>query len=164
MNYLAIDEFDIANGPGVRVTLWLPGCPHHCPGCHNPESWDINAGQVFNDKQKNNIIELLKNPYIKGLTLSGGDPLTYHGNREFLDFLKLIKETFKDKTIWCYTGWTWEQLSPNLEMLQYIDVLVEGRFEIDKRDVTLKFRGSTNQRIVNVPLSLARGEVVLWEE
>lgn len=163
MNYLAIDEFDVANGPGVRITLWLSGCDHHCKGCHNPESWDFNAGKPFGEAEINNIKQLLKNPYIKGLTLTGGDPIYHSSNETLLSFLRDIKNEYKDKTIWCYTGFTFEQLSKNLRILQYIDVLVDGPFEIDKRDITLKFRGSSNQRIIDVQESLLKGEVVLWE-
>lgn len=163
MNYLAIDEFDVANGPGVRVTLWLSGCDHHCKGCHNPESWDFNVGKPFGEAEINNIKQLLKNPYIKGLTLTGGDPIYHSSNETLLSFLKDVKNDYKDKTIWCYTGFTFEQLSKNLRMLQYIDVLVDGPFEIDKRDITLKFKGSSNQRIIDVQESLLKGEVVLWE-
>ena len=164
MNYLQIDNFDVANGPGVRTTLWLAGCPHHCKGCHNPESWDKDAGNPFTQAQIDEIDKILDNRYIKGLTLTGGDPLMHIDDEMLLKLLKTIKEKHKDKTIWCYTGYCYEDLPKDSEVLKYIDVLVDGRYEKDKRDITLKFHGSSNQRLINVPLSLARQEVVLWEE
>ena len=159
MNYATIKTHDVANGPGVRVTLWLSGCKHHCKGCHNPESWDFNAGKPFGEAEVNNIKQLLKNPYIKGLTLTGGDPI-YHSNNELLlSFLKEIKSEYRDKTIWCCTGFTFEELSKNLRILQYIDVLVDGPFELDKRDITLSYRGSSNQRIIDVQKSLKENKI-----
>ena len=159
MNYLQIDEFNVANGPGVRVVLWLAGCSHHCKGCHNPESWDYNSGTPFTEKEMDVIKELLKNPYIKGLTLTGGDPIEHSNDEGLLRFLKDIKENYKDKSIWCYTGYTFEELSKQLKILQYIDVLVDGPFELDKRDITLPYRGSSNQRIIDVQKSLKEDKV-----
>lgn len=164
MNYLQIDNFDVANGPGVRATLWLAGCPHHCKGCHNPESWDRDAGISFTQNQIDEIDKILENPYIKGLTLTGGDPLLYIDDKMFLKLLKTVKENHKDKTIWCYTGYKYEEISKSFEALKYIDVLVDGPFEKDKKDLTLKFRGSSNQRLINVPLSLIKNEIILWDE
>ena len=164
MNYLAIDEFDVANGPGVRVTLWVAGCSHQCKGCHNPESWDEQAGKPFTEKEIEYIDKVLENPYIKGLTLSGGDPFLHYNSHQLLELVKRVKENHPNKTIWCYTGYTFEQLSKNLKLLQYIDVLVDGRFELDKRDITLQFRGSSNQRLIDVQKSLEKGEICLWED
>ena len=162
MKYLRIDEFDVANGPGVRIVLWLSGCSHKCQGCHNPESWNKDVGLTYTEVEEKYINNLLDNPYVKGLTLSGGDPLE-PWNSDIEKSLRLFKSNHPDKTVWVYTGYLWEQIK-NKEIMKYIDVLVDGPFEIDKRDITLKFRGSSNQRLINVPLSLAKQEVVLWEE
>ena len=162
MNYLQIDHFDIANGPGVRVILWLAGCPHHCEGCHNPESWDSSKGELFTIREQSYIKDLLKSKYLSGLTLTGGDPLVHAQDKDFIKFLKELKEEYPDKTIWCYTGWYFEEVK-DLEILNYIDVLVDGPFEIEKRDITLKFKGSTNQRLIDVQKSREKGETILWE-
>lgn len=163
MRILKIISDTIVDGPHLRTSIYVSGCKHNCKGCHNPESWDFNAGKPFGEAEVNNIKQLLKNPYIKGLTLTGGDPIYHSSNELLLSFLKDIKTEYRDKTIWCYTGFTFKQLSKQLKILQYIDVLVDGPFEIDKRDITLQFRGSSNQRIIDMQESLLKGEVVLWE-
>lgn len=137
---------DVNNGLGWRVTLWVSGCVHHCKGCHNPETWDFKSGREFTDEDKNTIFELLKLPYIKGVTFSGGDPLCSY--EDVLSFAKELKEKFPDKDIWVYTGFKMEYVSEHMnEILDYTDYLVDGKFEESLKDVSLAYRGSKNQRI-----------------
>lgn len=148
MNISGISYPDVNNGLGCRVTLWVSGCSHHCKGCQNKETWDKKSGRVFSKEDKDKLFEILSKPYIKGLTLSGGDPLDSFD--EVLQLVKEIRETFgSTKDIWLYTGYTLEQInnSEKKEILPYINYLVDGLFELDKRDITLKFRGSSNQII-----------------
>ena len=148
MNISGISYPDVNNGLGCRVTLWVSGCSHHCKGCQNKETWDKKSGRVFSKEDKDKLFEILSKPYIKGLTLSGGDPLDSFD--EVLQVVKEIRDTFgSTKGIWLYTGYTLEQInnSEKKEILPYINYLVDGPFELDKRDITLKFRGSTNQII-----------------
>ena len=148
MNISGISYPDVNNGLGCRVTLWVAGCSHHCKGCQNKETWDKKSGRVFSKEDKDKLFEILSKPYIKGLTLSGGDPLDSFN--EVLQLVKEIRDTFGSaKDIWLYTGYTLEQInnSEKKEILPYINYLVDGLFELDKRDITLKFRGSTNQII-----------------
>ena len=148
MNINGISYPDVNNGLGCRVTLWVSGCSHHCKGCQNKETWDKKSGRVFSKEDKYKLFEILSMPYIKGLTLSGGDPLDTFD--EVLQVVKEIRDTFgSTKDIWLYTGYTLEQInnSEKKEILPYINYLVDGPFELDKRDITLKFRGSTNQII-----------------
>jgi anaerobic ribonucleoside-triphosphate reductase activating protein len=147
MNYLNILDCDIADGEGIRVTLFVSGCSHHCKGCQNPESWNPKAGKPFNEEDKEKLFNLLSRDYVNGLTLSGGDPL-YVNNRECVAQLcKEFKKKFPNKTIWLYTGYTYEEIK-DLDVIKYIDVIVDGEFQIDKRDITLEFRGSSNQNII----------------
>lgn len=147
MNYLNILDCDIADGEGIRVTLFVSGCSHHCKGCQNPESWSPKAGKPFNEEAKEKLFNLLSRDYVDGLTLSGGDPL-YINNRDCITQLcKEFKEKFPNKTIWLYTGYTYEEIK-DLDLIKYIDVIVDGEFQIDKRDITLEFRGSSNQNII----------------
>ena len=148
MNISGISYPDVNNGLGCRVTLWVSGCSHHCKGCQNKETWDKKSGRVFSKEDKDKLFEILSKPYIKGLTLSGGDPLDSFD--EVLQLVKEIRETFgSTKDIWLYTGYTLEQInnSEKKEILPYINYLVDVLFELDKRDITLKFRGSSNQII-----------------
>ena len=148
MNISGISYPDVNNGLGCRVTLWVSGCSHHCKGCQNKETWDKKSGRVFSKEDKDKLFEILSKPYIKGLTLSGGDPLDSFN--EVLQLVKEIRDTFgSTKDIWLYTGYTLNQIknSEKKEILPYINYLVDGLFELDKRDITLKFRGSTNQII-----------------
>lgn len=148
MNISGISYPDVNNGLGCRVTLWVSGCSHHCKGCQNKETWDKKSGRIFSKVDKDKLFEILSKPYIKGLTLSGGDPLDSFN--EVLQLVKEIRNTFgSTKDIWLYTGYTLEQInnSEKKEILPYINYLVDGLFELDKRDITLKFRGSTNQII-----------------
>ncbi len=137
---------DINNGLGCRVTLWVSGCVHHCKGCHNPETWDFNSGREFTDDDKKMIFEILEKPYIKGITLSGGDPLCSYN--DILILIKEIKERFPNKDIWVFTGFTFDYINKHMEeLLNYVDVIVDGKYMEELRDVSLKFRGSSNQNI-----------------
>jgi anaerobic ribonucleoside-triphosphate reductase activating protein len=146
MKISGITHPDVNNGLGFRVTVWVSGCIHHCKGCHNPETWDFNHGRDFTDDDKEKIFELLEKSYIKGVTFSGGDPLC-----SYTDVLKLskeIKEKYPNKDIWVFTGFKFEEVAEQMsEILDYVDYIVDGKFKIKKRDVSLAFRGSTNQRI-----------------
>lgn len=162
MRYLKIENVDIGNGLDVGSVLWVSGCSHHCPQCHNPQTWDKNAGEEFTGEVLDNLLEKLKRPYIKRLTLSGGDPL-FLGNRdEITNVVRKVKKNFPNIKIWCYTGYLWEEVK-DLPCMDFIDVLVDGEFKVELRDITLPFCGSSNQRIINVKESLKKGCVVLEE-
>ena len=162
MKYLKISNFDTANGLGIGNVLWVSGCSHHCPQCHNPQTWDKNAGEEFTEEVLDNLLDKLKRPYIKRLTLSGGDPL-FLGNRdEITNVVRKVKKNFPNIKIWCYTGYLWEEVK-DLPCMDFIDVLVDGEFKVELRDITLPFCGSSNQRIINVKESLKKGCVVLEE-
>lgn len=162
MRYLKIENVDIGNGLDVGSVLWVSGCSHHCPQCHNPQTWDKNAGEEFTEEVLDNLLDKLKRPYIKRLTLSGGDPL-FLGNRdEITNVVRKVKKNFPNIKIWCYTGYLWEEVK-DLPCMDFIDVLVDGEFKAELRDITLPFCGSSNQRIINVKESLKKGCVVLEE-
>ena len=162
MRYLKIENVDIGNGLDVGSVLWVSGCSHHCPQCHNPQTWDKNAGEEFTEEVLDNLLDKLKRPYIKRLTLSGGDPL-FLGNRdEITNIVRKVKKNFPNIKIWCYTGYLWEEVK-DLPCMDFIDVLVDGEFKVDLKDITLPFCGSSNQRIINVKESLKKGCVVLEE-
>lgn len=162
MNYSAIKPVDIANGPGVRVSLFVSGCPHHCHGCFNAETWDYDHGEPFTSGTVFDILNLLMPVWIRGLSLLGGEPLAPKNITPVQGLVKNVKARFPDKTIWCYTGYLWEEVK-DLPIMEYIDVLVDGRFIEAEKDISLRFRGSRNQRIIDVQKSLATGEVVLWK-
>lgn len=149
MKYLDILDCTISDGEGIRVSLYVSGCSHHCKGCHNPESWDPNYGKVFDAKTMQKIFQLLDRDYIDGLTLTGGDPLFPNNRETILNLVREAKRKFPNKTIWLYTGYKYEEIR-DLEIMKYIDVLVDGKFEILQRDITLPFRGSKNQNIINL--------------
>lgn len=162
MRYLKIENVDIGNGLDVGSVLWVSGCSHHCPQCHNPQTWDKNAGEEFTEEVLDNLLDKLKRPFIKRLTLSGGDPL-FLGNRdEITNVVRKVKKNFPNIKIWCYTGYLWEEVK-DLPCMDFIDVLVDGEFKVELRDITLPFCGSSNQRIINVKESLKKGCVVLEE-
>lgn len=171
MNYCNLKRRDIADGIGVRVTLFVSGCTHHCKGCFQPETWDFGYGQPFDAAAAEAIFSELKQPFVNGLTLLGGEPFEPVNQRGLLPLLRAVKEQFPDKTVWAYSGYTWEELTGDSrarceatdELLSLIDVLVDGEFVEEKRDITLRFRGSANQRILDVPRSLAAGAPVFWE-
>jgi anaerobic ribonucleoside-triphosphate reductase activating protein len=146
MNIVDITHPDVNNGLGCRITVWVSGCVHHCKGCHNPETWDFKYGRAFTDDDKKKIFEVLYKPYIKGITFSGGDPLCSY--TDVLSLAREIKEKYPDKDIWVYTGFSFEYVREHMsEILDYVDYIVDGKFKIEERDVSLAFRGSKNQRI-----------------
>ena len=159
MKYLNILDCDIIDGDGVRVTLFVSGCPHRCKGCHNPESWDAFSGKEFTEETIERIEKLLDRDFVDGLTLSGGDPLFFQNRSEITKLCKRIKEKFPQKTIWLYTGCEYEEVKA-LEIFDYVDVVVDGPFKIDLRDVSLAFRGSPNQRIIDVKKSKKQEKIV----
>ena len=172
MNFAAIKWADVANGPGVRVSLFVSGCTHRCPGCFNEEAWDFGYGQPFTEAQEDKILAALVPAHIKGLSLLGGEPFEPDNQRALLPFLWRVKEACPDKEIWCYSGYTldgelWRDSRARCqytdEMLSLIDVLVDGPFVEAKKDLNLRFRGSSNQRILNVPASLKAHTPVLWD-
>ncbi len=170
MNYASIKHCDIANGNGVRVSLFVSGCTHHCKGCFNPDTWDFNYGKPFTQETWEEIFSGTKD-YIDGLSLLGGEPCEPQNQRALLPFLKEYKKRFPDKDIWCYSGYTYEQLMGESrarteitdEFLSMIDYLVDGEFVLDKKNIGLIFRGSTNQRIIDLNKTRENGEIVLWE-
>lgn len=163
MNYAKIKNLDIANGEGLRVSLFVSGCPHHCNGCFNPETWDYNYGEKFTKQTESEIFELCANPHIAGLSLLGGEPLAQKNVKRLLPFCKKFKKLFPNKNIWCYTGFKWEQKCA-LPIFDYIDVLVDGEFMLALKSPKLRFRGSSNQRIIDVKMSLKMSKVVLYCE
>lgn len=172
MNYADIKSIDVANGPGVRVSLFVSGCNHHCWNCFNKEAWDFNYGKVFTEKTLEELLEYLKPDFIKGLTLLGGEPLELQNQQGLLPVVKRVKELYPHKSIWCYTGFTfdkdvlgsmWEQNSITKELFSYLDVLVDGKYIEQLHSLNLNFRGSSNQRIIKVQESLEQGKIVLHE-
>ncbi|MDY3919574.1 MAG: anaerobic ribonucleoside-triphosphate reductase activating protein [Candidatus Limivivens sp.] len=160
MRYHNITKDDMLNGDGLRVVLWVAGCSHCCKECQNPITWDPNGGLPFDEAAKQEIYTELGKSYISGITLSGGDPL-FAGNRlEIRSLAQELKENFPGKTIWMYTGYEWEVVR-GFEVMKYVDVLVDGEYEKDKRDTQLHWRGSSNQRVIDVRRSLETGQVVL---
>lgn len=147
MNYHNITHDDMLNGDGLRVVLWVAGCTHHCKNCQNPETWDINGGIPFDNEAKEEIFDELKKPYISGITFSGGDPLHPKHRKQVLELAREIKEKFPTKTVWCYTGFLYEEVK-DIENLKYVDVLVDGEFKEELKDVNLPWVGSSNQRII----------------
>lgn len=155
MRYHNITKDDMLNGDGLRVVLWLAGCMHCCKGCQNPVTWDINGGLPFDEAAREEIFEQLEKPYISGITFSGGDPLHPANRADVRKLMREIKEKYPDKTIWLYTGDSWENLLKE-SMLQYIDVLVDGEFVLEKLDPKLLWKGSKNQRVIDVKKSLEK--------
>jgi anaerobic ribonucleoside-triphosphate reductase activating protein len=173
MYYATIKNNDIANGPGVRVSLFVSGCTHRCPGCFNEEAWDFQYGEPFTQETVDTILKMLEPVHVKGLTLLGGEPFEPQNQPEIVKLLRQVKTMYPDKSIWAFSGYLFDRdmLSGKLgdaeilkEFLSYLDVLVDGPFVESKKDLTLRFRGSSNQRIIDVPASLAAGEVVLWQD
>lgn len=161
MRYHNITKEDMLNGDGLRVVLWVAGCSHCCKECQNPITWDINGGIPFDDKAKQELFTELNKDYVSGITFSGGDPL-HMLNREWVTKLSLeIKQKFPNKTQWLYTGFEWKDVS-NLEIMKYLDVVIDGKFDMNKKDVKLKWKGSSNQKVIDVKKSLKNGDVVLY--
>ena len=171
MRYAEIKNYDIANGPGVRVTLFVSGCTHRCEGCFNEVTWDFNYGSTFDEDAEKKIIADLEPDYIAGLTLLGGEPLEYTNWQVLLPLVRTVKQKYPQKDIWCYTGYRFEedildcfctQWEDMREFLSYIDVIVDGEFILARKNIGLQFRGSDNQRIIQVQESLRNGRTVLW--
>lgn len=173
MNYATIKNCDIANGPGVRVSLFVSGCTHRCKGCFNEVAWDFNYGQPFTQDTVNEILNMLAPDYVKGLTLLGGEPFEPENQPAILDLLRQLKKKYPEKTVWAFSGYLFDKdilagkLGPweiTKEYLHYVDVLVDGPFIESKKDLNLRFRGSSNQRIIDVKKTLQKGEIILWED
>ena len=173
MNYAEIKNCDIANGPGVRISLFVSGCTHHCKGCFNEVAWDFDYGTPFTQETIDKILDMMRPGYICGLTLLGGEPFEPQNQGPIVELLRQIKEKMPEKSIWAFSGYLFDRdiLSGRLgdwsvtrEYLSYLDVLVDGPFVETKKNLSLRFRGSENQRIIDVPASLAQGEVVLWQD
>lgn len=162
MNYIKLSKYDTANGEGIGTVLWVSGCSHQCLGCHNPTTWDFNVGGPYTDSVTTNLIDSLRPSYIKRLTLSGGDPLAYSNRQEVLKILKQVKQELPRIKVWCYTGFLFEDLK-GLEILDYIDILVDGKFELSKKDLTLRWKGSANQRVIDVPKSLEQNRLCIYD-
>ena len=171
MNWASIKKNDIANGPGVRITLFVSGCTHYCKNCFNQEAWDFNYGKPFDGETEDMLIDMMSPPFVRGLTLLGGEPFEPANQRGLLPFLKRIKAIYPEKDIWCFTGYTLEKDLLNEsrarceatdEMLSLIDVLVDGEFVEELHDISLRFRGSSNQRLIDLKKTLKTGSVVLW--
>ena len=173
MHYGEIKNCDIANGIGVRVSLFVSGCTNHCEDCFQPETWDFNYGNNFTEETENKILEMLAPDYICGLTVLGGEPFEPENQRVLVDFLRKVRRKYPEKSIWCFTGFTLEMLETEgthchceatEEMLSLIDVLVDGRFDKNKKNISLRFRGSENQRLIDLNLTRDCGTLTLWNE
>ena len=170
MNYATIKNCDIANGPGVRVSLFVSGCTHRCKGCFNEVAWDFNYGEPFTEETVQTILAMLRPSYVRGLTLLGGEPFEPENQGAVVELLRKIKAEMPEKSIWAFSGYLFDKdiLSGRLgdcsEYLSYLDVLVDGPFVEAKKNLSLRFRGSENQRLIDVPTSLATGEIVLWQD
>ena len=171
MHYGEIKDCDIANGIGVRISLFVSGCRNHCPHCFQPETWNFTYGDPFTPEVEERILSMLSPAYIQGLTVLGGEPMEAENQRDLLPFLRRVRQTYPTKTIWIYSGFTYEELHDSTcrarcevtdEILSLIDVLVDGRYVEEKRNISLRFRGSENQRLIDVPKTVAAGSVVLW--
>lgn len=172
MNYAKIKPHDISNGTGIRVSLFVSGCNHGCKGCFNSEAWDFNYGNPYTELQTKQILEALKPDYIKGFSLLGGEPFEPKNQIGVLEVLKRVKEEYPDKSVWCYTGFDYEtelltgkagNVEQVREILGYIDILVDGRFVEALKNLKIKFRGSENQRIIDVKKSLSQSKTILWD-
>lgn len=170
MNYANIKTCDIANGVGVRTTLFVSGCTHHCKGCFNSQAWDFEYGEPFTPTTEDLLLSELEPSYVAGLTLLGGEPFEPENQRALLPFIHRVRGRFPNKSIWAFSGFTWEELTGESrarcevtdQLLALLDVLVDGKFVEAEKDISLRFRGSANQRIIDVPATLKEGEVTLW--
>ena len=177
MNYHKIEKTSVANGTGIRVVLWVSGCSLHCKGCHNPETWCLNSGKQFDEEAKKELFEALDKPYIQGITFSGGHPLENENVEEVYLLIKEIKEKFPTKDIWLYTGYTLEHIFPSVitdcldlerfykqEIVKMCDVIVDGKYVEELRDITLKWKGSSNQRVIDFRETAKENKIVLYNE
>ena len=172
MNYAGIKKLDVANGPGLRVTLFVSGCTHHCKGCFNKETWDFNYGEPFTEEVEEEVMKELRRPQVAGLTLLGGEPFERVNQQGLLPLVRKAKKEFPEKPLWCFTGYDFEkdilgrmvtEWEETKELLSFIDILVDGKFVEELKDLNLKFKGSSNQRTIRVQESLKQGKIVLWE-
>lgn len=172
MNYADIKQYDVANGVGVRVSLFVSGCTHHCKDCFNKEAWDFYYGNPFTDKEIERIIEYLKPTYVAGLSLLGGEPMEPSNQEALLPLLREVHKQYPEKNIWCYSGYLFdrdivgdmcEKSATTRELLSYIDIMVDGEFIQERKNLKVNFRGSDNQRIIDVKKSLEAGTVIHWE-
>lgn len=173
MNYADIKQYDVANGPGVRVSVFVSGCTHHCKECFNPETWDFQYGKPFTEETAALVLEYLEPEYIKGLTLLGGEPFEHVNQQGLLPLVRAVRQRYPQKDIWCFTGYDFDkdilgrmvlEWEETREFLSFIDVLVDGEFMIDKKDLGLAFKGSSNQRTILVQESLKNDRISLWEQ
>ena len=172
MNYADIKQYDVANGPGVRISVFVSGCNHHCKDCLNEVAWDFNYGTPFTEETIETVIEYMKPSYIAGLTLLGGEPMEPANQKGLLPLVRRVKEVYPEKTIWCFTGFLFDRdivetmfdtVPETRELVSYFDVMVDGKFIKKKKNVNLRFKGSSNQRTIMVQDSLDRKEIVLWD-
>jgi len=172
MNYADIKQFDVANGLGIRVSIFVSGCTHHCKSCFNEVAWDFNYGTPFTQKDIDRIIDYLKPSYVSGLAILGGEPFERCNQQGLLPLLRKVKEIYPEKDIWCFTGYTFDndirsrmcnEWPETNEMLSYIDVLVDGKFVEELKDLNLRFKGSSNQRTILVKESLGSNNIILWD-
>lgn len=172
MNYATIKYRDIADGPGIRVSLFVSGCRHHCKGCFNPETWSFAYGDAYTPEVQEKILEAMGKPYIRGLTLLGGEPFEPENQETVLGLVKAVRERYPEKTVWCYSGYTLEsdilagRLGPKeitMELVSSLDVLVDGEFHEGEKNPNLRFRGSANQRVIDVKKTLSTGVTTLWD-
>lgn len=172
MNYADIKQYDVANGPGIRISLFVSGCNHHCKGCFNQEAWDFNYGKPFTDETIDMIMEYLDNPHIAGLTLLGGEPMEPVNQKALMPLVRRVKEAYPDKSIWCFTGYRFDDdivnkmfnsVPETKELVSYFDVMVDGKFVEELKNVSLIFKGSSNQRTIMVQESLKNNNIVLWK-
>ena len=172
MNYATIKNCDIANGPGVRISLFVSGCTHHCKGCFNEVAWDFDYGEPFTQQTIRTILDMMKPGCIKGLTLLGGEPFEPENQGPIVELLRQVKKAYPQKSIWAFSGYLYEKITSHTlgdwavtqEFLSYLDVLVDGPFVEEKKNLALRFRGSENQRLIDMPATLASGKIVLWED
>ena len=171
MNYATIKPLDVANGEGIRVSLFVSGCTHHCPECFNSEAWDFDYGEPYTEEVEKRVLDLVGKPVVEGLSLLGGEPFEPCNQRVLVGLLRRAKALYPEKTVWCYSGYTYDKelKAPSRarcevtdEMLSYVDFLVDGRFEMDKKNLRLRFRGSMNQRIIDLRATEATGVITPW--
>ncbi len=173
MNYATIKYFDIANGPGIRTCLFVSGCTHKCPGCFNYEAWDFNYGNSFGEAIQDELIESLRPDYVDGMTILGGEPMEPSNQEALVDFIERVREVYPEKSLWMYTGDTYEDLCNKdsvrhtaftERILNALDVLVDGKFVEELKDITLRFKGSSNQRLIDLVKTRESGQIVIWTD